>query len=206
MHPVDIIAVALALLFIILGIYRGFVEEAVRLIGIVAAFFAGLALYRPLAVRLTFLKLSGAVLSVVSFLLIFLVALLVIILLGMLVRKIIHLTVLGSVDRICGGLLGFLKVFFLVWIVVMTVASLPFVTIKHWFGQSKTYAFFIAISPTLKIHGLDPATGPVQNILKANPLPAIVHAYKAIDSLSLKRDSLSTGKKVKTKSESVKRK
>jgi membrane protein required for colicin V production len=206
MHPIDIVAIALALLFIILGLYRGFVEEAVRLIGIVAAFFTGLALYRQLAVHLTFLKLSGAVLSVVSFLLIFLATLLVIILLGMLLRKVIHLTVLGGVDRICGGLLGFLKVFFLVWIVVITIESLPFTKVKRWSGQSKTYAFFIAISPTLKIHGLSPSIGPVQNILKANPLPAIVNAYKAIDSTARKSDSLMSGKKDKSRTAPAKRK
>jgi uncharacterized membrane protein required for colicin V production len=206
MHAFDIIAAAIAVVFIIFGLYHGFVEEAVRLIGIVAAFFTGLALYRMLAVHLTFLKLSGAVLSVVSFILIFLAALLIIILLSMVARKIIHLTVLGWVDRACGGLLGFLKVFFCVWIVVIAIESLPFAKLKHWFAPSRAYAFFIAISPTLKIHGMFPATGPVQNILKANPLPAIVNAYKAIDSSSRKSDSPANSKKEKTKTGPVKRK
>lgn len=206
MHAFDIIAAALALLFIIVGLYRGFVEEAIRLIGIVAAFFTGLALYRQLAVHLSFLKLSGTVLSVVSFLLIFLVALLIIILLGMLIKKIIHLTVLGWVDRVCGGLLGFLKVFFLVWIVVITVVSLPFSAVKHWLEPSKTFEFYMAISPTLKIHGLTPAVGPVQNILNANPLPAIIKAYKTLDPSTLKKDSLVTGQAKKVQPGSSKRK
>jgi uncharacterized membrane protein required for colicin V production len=194
MHVFDIIAAAVAFLFVLIGLYRGFVEEAIRLIGIVGAFFTGLALYRTIAVHLTFLRLSGAVLSVVSFLLIFCSALLVIILLGMLLKKVIHLTVLGWVDRLCGGVLGFLKVFFLVWIAVIAVASLPFGKIRHWFEPSKTYSFFMEISPTLKIHGMTPTAGPVQNILKANPLPAIVNAYKAIDSSARKADSLSAGR------------
>jgi membrane protein required for colicin V production len=204
MHAFDIIVAAIALVFVIFGVYRGFIEEAIRLIGIVAAFFTGLALYRNVAMHLTFLKLTGAVLSVVSFLLIFLATLLVIILLGLLIRKIIHLTVLGWVDRACGGVLGFLKVFFLVWILVMTVASLPFGMSRQWLAHSKTYSFFIAISPTLKIYGLTPASGPVQNILKANPLPAIVNAYKTLDSSSRKTDSLAQSAKKKQQHAPVK--
>jgi membrane protein required for colicin V production len=206
MHVFDIIVAAIALLFVIFGMYRGFIEEAIRLIGIVAAFFTGLALYRNVAMHLTFLKLTGAVLSVVSFLLIFLATLLVIILLGLLVRKIIHLTVLGWVDRACGGVLGFLKVFFLVWIVVMSVASLPFGMSSQWLARSKTYSFFSALSPTLKIYGLSPASGPVQNILKANPLPAIVNAYKTLDSSSRKTDSLAHSEKKKQQHAPVKHK
>ncbi len=197
MHTFDIIAAAVAIIFVIIGLYRGFVEEAIRLIGIVAAFFTGLALYRALAVHLTFLKLSGAVLSVISFFVIFLAALLVIILLGMLLKKVIHLTVLGWIDRLCGGVIGFLKVFFFIWIVVIAIASLPFSKIRRWFEPSKTYSFFMAISPTLKLHGMSPSAGPVQNILKANPLPAVVNAFKAIDSSSRKTDSLPGGRKKK---------
>jgi membrane protein required for colicin V production len=205
MHPFDIIAAAVAIIFVIMGLYRGFVEEALRLIGIVVAFFTGLALYRLLATHLTFLKLSGAVVSIVSFILIFLAALCVIILIGMLAKKIIHLTVLGWVDRLCGGVLGFLKVFFIVWMLVIVVSSLPFSKIKHWFAPSRAYAFFIAISPTLKLYGMTPAAGPVQNILNANPLPAIVKAYKTIDSSAQKADSLA-GKAKKPRAVSAQRK
>jgi membrane protein required for colicin V production len=205
MHPFDIIAAAVAIIFVIMGLYRGFVEEALRLIGIVAAFFTGLALYRQLAVHLTFLKLSGAIVSIISFILIFLATLLALILLGMLAKKIIHLTVLGWVDRLCGGVLGFLKIFFIAWMIVIVVASLPFAKIKHWLAPSRAYAFFIAISPTLKLHGMSPSAGPVQNILKANPLPAIVKAYKTVDTSAHKADSLS-GKIKKTRAAPVQRK
>jgi membrane protein required for colicin V production len=204
MHAFDIIVAAVTFIFVIIGLYRGFVEEAIRLIGIVAAFFTGLALYRPLAVHLTFLRLSGAVLSVLSFILIFLAALLVIILLGIFLKKVIHLTVLGWIDRLCGGVIGFLKVFFFIWIVVIAIASLPFGKIRHWIEPSKTYSFFMAISPTLRLYGMSPSAGPVQNILKANPVPAMVKAFKAIDSSARKTDSLPDGRKKKPQAAAVK--
>jgi len=185
-HVFDIIAAAGALIFVILGFKRGFVEEIIRLVGIVAAFFLGLGFYRKLAALLTFVKLPGSVVAVISFLLIFIVALLLILLLSIVIKKIVHLTVLGWVDRICGGVLGFIKMFFIVWVVVIVVASLPLDGMKNWFKTAKTYSFFSTISPALKLHGLLPENGPVQNILNANPLPALINAYHkvapAIDS------------------------
>ena len=190
MHVFDIICAGLACIFILMGIYRGFVEEVIRLVAVVAAFFAAMSLYRPLAERMKFLHLSGSLLSVIAFLAIFLACVLAIVVLGMLIKKVVHLTVLGWVDRLCGGVLGFVKIFFLAWIIVIIISSLPFDRIKNWFKPSKSYSFFTEISPRLRAEGLMPSIGPVQNILKANPLPAIRGALQnvtaATDSLSAK--------------------
>jgi membrane protein required for colicin V production len=190
MHVFDIICAGLAFVFILMGIYRGFVEEVIRLVAVVAAFFAGISLYRTVAGYIKFLHLSGSLLSVIAFLAIFLASVLAIVVLGMLIKKVVHLTVLGWMDRLCGGVLGFVKIFFLTWIIVMTISSLPFDGIKKWFKPSKSYSFFNEISPRLRAEGLIPSTGPVQNILKANPLPAIKDALQnvtaATDSVSVK--------------------
>lgn len=199
MHPFDIIAAGFSLLFVIVGLYRGFVEEVIRLVAVVAAFLAALAYYRPLAGCLGFLHLPGSVTAVVSFLLLFLACLLALFILGKIVKKVIHLTVLGSVDMLCGGVLGFVKAFFLVWIFIIAVSSLPFAGVKNWIGPSKTYRFFTSVSPQLRLAGLLPAAGPLQNLLKANPLPAITNALKAVDSTALRHDTLKAGRHLKTK-------
>lgn len=184
MHLFDIICACIALIFIILGIKRGFVEEVIRVVAVVGAFFSALSLYRRGENYVRFLHVSDTILSILSFLVIFLACLLAIALLGILIKKIVHLTVLGWVDRLCGGILGFVKVFFIVWIVVITVSSLPFDHVKNWFKPSKSYSFFVTISPALRAQGLVPACGPVQNILKANPIPAITKAIQtAADNL-----------------------
>jgi membrane protein required for colicin V production len=192
MHLFDIICACIALIFMILGIKRGFVEEVIRVVAVVGAFFAALSLYRRGEEYIRFLHVSDTILSILSFLVIFLACLLAIALLGILIKKIVHLTVLGWVDRLCGGILGFVKVFFIVWIVVITVSSLPFDRVKNWFRPSKAYSFFVAISPVLRTHGLVPASGPVQDILKANPLPAIT---KAIETMASVADSTSRNHK-----------
>lgn len=181
MHIFDIIASIVALILIIFGIKRGFVEEIIRLVGIVLSFFISMAFYRQLAIHITFIKLAPSFITIISFVTILLASIVVILLLGLLVKKIIHLTVLGWVDRLCGGILGFLKAFFLIWIASIIIISLPFAPIRAWAKPSISYKFFSAISPQLKTHGLLPETGPVQNILRANPLPSIIQAYKKIE-------------------------
>jgi len=76
MHVFDIICAGLAFVFILMGIYRGFVEEVIRLVAVVAAFFAGISLYRTVAGYIKFLHLSGSLLSVIAFLAIFLASVL----------------------------------------------------------------------------------------------------------------------------------
>jgi membrane protein required for colicin V production len=178
-HIFDIVCGCVALIFIILGIKRGLVEEVGRVAAVVGGFFAALSLYRQGATYLRFLRFSDTALSIIAFLIIFLVCLFAIALIGVVVKKIVHFSMLGWADRLCGGLLGFVKVFFIVWIVVIAVASLPFDRVRNWFKPSISYSFFVAISPVLRARGLMPAHGPVQDILKANPVPAITRAIEA---------------------------
>ncbi len=187
----DIVCGCVALIFVVLGIKRGFVEEVLRVAAVVGGFFLSLSLYRRGAGYIRFLHVSDTVLSIVAFVAIFLACLLAIALVGILIKKIIHLTVLGWIDRLCGGILGLIKVFFLVWIAVITVSSLPITRVRNWFKPSKTYSFFVAISPELRAYGFVPSSGPVQNILKANPLPAIT---KAIETAAGQGDSALTKK------------
>jgi uncharacterized membrane protein required for colicin V production len=201
-HVFDIICAGAALIFVCMGIYRGFVEEVIRLIAVVVAFFTGLSLYRPVAEYIKFLHLSPTLLSTIAFLTVFLACLIAIVLLGILIKKVVHLTVLGWVDRICGGVLGFVMIFFITLIFVITISSLPFEGLKNWFKPAKSYSFFVAISPRLRAEGLVPKTGPVQNILKANPIPAITDAVKnavsSYDSLSQKSRLVPSNKPVAT--------
>jgi membrane protein required for colicin V production len=197
-HPFDIIAAGFCLLFIILGLFRGFVEEVLRLVAVVVAFLAGLAYYKPLAARALFLHLPGSVTSVLSFFALFLACLVVLLLAGKLIKKVVHLTMLGPVDSICGGVLGFVKAFFLVWIAVICVSSLPFAGPKRWIAPSRTFVFFSTVSPKLGRAGLSPAAGPLQNIMKANPLPALEKALKSADSTVLHHDTAHAGRHLKT--------
>lgn len=175
MQTFDIIFGIFSLVLVIWGIRRGFIEEIMRLIAVVAGFIGALVFYRQFIPKITFLKLPPEVAAVASFLIIFLGAVVAIVLLGKLIKKVIRLTMLGWVDRLCGACFGLLKAFFIGWIFVIAIASLPFPGFAGALKKSRTYSFFAAISPVLKaqaplnkIHGRDtlPGLGDILNKLK----------------------------------------
>jgi membrane protein required for colicin V production len=167
MHIFDIICFSIALIFIFIGIYRGFVEEAMRLIAVLVAFFAGLYFYRFIVNYIKFIPLSPSFLAVIAFILIFVISILIVILLGKALKKIIHLTVLGFIDRICGGIIGFVKAFFFVIIFVMIIASMPFPPIKNWFLQSKTYSLMINFTPQIYPEKIISKSSSIQTIFNS---------------------------------------
>jgi membrane protein required for colicin V production len=150
MNSFDIVFCIFSLVFVILGIFRGFITEVIRLIAVVAGFICGLIFYRQFSVKLSFLHLSQYAVGVVSFLTIFFGCVVIILLVGIILKKVINLTALGWFDRLGGGFVGLIKAFFIAWVFVIAVSSLPFSYGKNFFKDSRAYSFFIGISPVLK--------------------------------------------------------
>jgi membrane protein required for colicin V production len=167
MQTFDIIFGIFALVLVILGIRRGFVEEIMRLIAVVAGFIGALVFYRQFIPKIAFLKLPPEFAAVASFIIIFLGAAIAIVLLGKIIKKIIRMTMLGWADRLSGACFGLLKAFFIGWIFVIAVSSLPFPGFAQTLKKSRTYSFFAAISPVLKAQVLQ--RGKLR--LKKNPAP-----------------------------------
>ena len=167
MQTFDIIFGIFSLVFVILGIRRGFVEEIMRLIAVIAGFIGAFLFYRQFIPKIAFLKLPPEVAAVASFLIIFLGAVVAIVLLGKLIKKVLRMTMLGWADRLGGACFGLLKAFFIGWIFVIAVSSLPFPGFAGTLKKSRTYSFFQAISPVLKAQVLQRTTTPVP--LKKNP-------------------------------------
>jgi membrane protein required for colicin V production len=150
MHAFDVIFGVMALILIFLGIKRGFIEEVMRLAAIVTGFLGALALYRHVSPYLSFLSLSPHVITVISFLIVFFCIAFAIVCVGKLLKKMVKLTMMGWLDRLCGACVGAIKVFFLGWIFVIIASSIPVPTLRYFFKGSNAYSFFVAISPALK--------------------------------------------------------
>jgi uncharacterized membrane protein required for colicin V production len=150
MHVFDICFGVVTLVLIFLGLRRGFIDEVMRLTAIVVGFIGALALYRQLVPKLSFLSHSPHIVIVVSFLVIFFCIALGVVCIGTLLKKMVRLTMMGWLDHLCGACIGAVKAFFLGWIFVITVSSIPVAVVHYFFKDSPTYAFFVAISPALK--------------------------------------------------------
>lgn len=120
---------------LLLGGYRGYkkglLREVVAILALVVGVLAGLTfLVEGSAFLSQVLNTYGRVLSVVSFLLIFLCTVVFITLLGRVMKTVVDLTPLGYLDGIVGALLGVLKWAFVIslsiWLLHMTeIATVP---------------------------------------------------------------------------------
>jgi membrane protein required for colicin V production len=160
MHAFDIVFGSIVLVLVFLGIRRGFVEEVMRLTAIVIGFIGAFTFYRHLIPKLSFLSHSPHIIAVVSFLIVFFCIAFGIVCIGKIIKKMIKLTMMGWLDRLCGAGIGVIKAFFLGWIFVITVSSIPVAAIPSFFKDSRAYSFFVAISPALKTKVMDRVSSP----------------------------------------------
>jgi uncharacterized membrane protein required for colicin V production len=197
MHWFDVIFGVITCILVVLGIKRGFIDEVMRLASIVIGFICALLFYRQFVDKLGFLSLSPHLAVICSFLIIFIVVALAVIIAGKLIKKVIRLTMLGSLDMLCGACIGAVKAFFLGWIFAISISALPMSDIPRSFKGSGVYSFFTAISPALKSQVMKRAYGPMTDGKKNQWL---IDAWKNLTSPKSKTDSLSEKKTAKKNS------
>jgi membrane protein required for colicin V production len=125
-----VIAVSVAL-----GLMRGFVLEALGLLGWVVAWFAAQWAAPPLAPRIAEWGMGepgGALPHAAAFLAVFLLALVVWMLFARVLRAVVHATPLSLPDRILGGGFGVLRGAVLLLALAMVVALTPAAQSQDW--------------------------------------------------------------------------
>ena len=123
----DWIAAAILLVFAVLGFRRGLVGEIFRIAAVIVGLFGGFAFYGRLAeLLLRFFPLGWQKgIQVVSFIIVFAAFAGLTVLLGMLISKILQLTLLSWVDRIGGAVMGLVKGLLIVGVLVWVITLLP---------------------------------------------------------------------------------
>lgn len=185
----DVIVAVVAVIFLAMGVKRGLIGEAVRLVAVAGGIGAAVMLYKSGYAWLGFLPIAPSVKIVVSFIVIFVAAVLLIILVGWLLQKVIRLTVLDWVDRIGGGLFGLLKVAVMVWVFVRSAESSPFNSQKEALRKSPTYSLVATVPPKVLIPYFDASGRSVKRLLSDDPLPKVV---KQVEQIKQAVDSIKT--------------
>ncbi len=124
MNLLDIAILIIVALMIVRGFFRGIVQEAANLLGLIASFFLAALYYQDLAFWLEpFIPNHSIVLSFFCFVFLFIFCIFLFNFLGIIARKAIQLTLLGWVDRVLGGLFGLIKgaVILFVLVTILTV-------------------------------------------------------------------------------------
>ncbi len=189
LHPFDIILAVIGLLFVVIGMYRGLIHEAFRLLAVFAGFAVAIGFYRRIYYHIGFLPISDSARLVAGFIVLFLGGVLGVLLLGWAVEKVVHLTVLGWVDRLFGGIFGLLKILLVAWIFVRSAESSPFTSQKQSLRQSYTYRLLASVPPKLTLPYLRRHREAIRMKMGKNPLEEVSRAKKTLEQFREKVDS-----------------
>jgi uncharacterized membrane protein required for colicin V production len=123
---ITVVIVLVILFFLIDGIRRGLVRQVFEIVGLVAAFIAAYYLGHFLARRFdASTRISYPIVLFFFSAVVFVAVVIVFHLLGVVMQKIMSITVLGAVDRIGGALFGALKGVLFVSLVCVLIFSIP---------------------------------------------------------------------------------
>jgi membrane protein required for colicin V production len=132
------------------GYQKGFVLEIIAIISFVLAIIGGFKLMHwGMDLLDKYFDIGGHLLPYISFIAIFIAIILLVNLIGKLVKKIIDLTLLGSVDNLAGALLSIIKWAFAISILLWLSSSFGIVFSEEWRQDSFLYSYLLSFAPTV---------------------------------------------------------
>jgi membrane protein required for colicin V production len=151
MNLLDLAILIIVVLIAVRGFFRGIIQEAATLFGIIASFFLASYYYNDLARYLHgFTRNYLLGLYFLSFLVIFGLSFFLFRVLGLLINKMVHLTFFGWADRVFGGFFGLIKggvvVFFLI-----TLLTLFLPKQNTLINQSRLFPWVISLTDQLTL-------------------------------------------------------
>jgi membrane protein required for colicin V production len=155
-HPIagvgwiDWALLAVLLLSVVVGLWRGLVFELLSLAGWVVAFFAAQWFAPSVAPMLPFGTPGSALNFALAFAVTFVVAMLLWAIASKLIRLLLHATPLQPLDRLLGAVFGVLRALVLLLVVTTLVLLSPMRSSAAW-KQSHGAAWLVAL-----FHGLKP--------------------------------------------------
>lgn len=138
MNVTDIVILALGSFFVIRGFFKGLSGEFFSLLGIIGGFYCSLAFYSPVA---SFLSqqfgISTLASSAIAMLAIFFLIFAACALCEKGTKKIIEGTSLTWFDKSCGAIAGFLKIYLVSLVLLVSGMLMSPVAGDAWVGESK---------------------------------------------------------------------
>ncbi|MBN1761236.1 MAG: CvpA family protein [Chitinispirillaceae bacterium] len=203
MHAFDILLAIIAAVFIFTGIRRGLIGEVIRLAAMIAGCIVAFLYYHRLSAiaPISKLPLQLHIKNGVSFILIYIACAAGIITIGWFIKKVVHLTPLGLVDRLAGGIIGLLKVLLIAYVACLSIASLPLKRIRTDFRHSIVFRTYTALPDSFSLKSLLQKKSKVTTIFGggslSSPNKEIKEAKKKFDTFKAVVDS---AKKARDKS------
>lgn len=165
---IDLIIIILLIAGVLTGVGRGVLYQLVNLVGLVIALIVAVLGYKALAEKFVMLVpyptvsdetalkfgMEGADLmqtfyNVLAFVLIFFVVKFVFKVIASLINFIQHIPVLGGFNRILGGLLGFIQVYLMLFLLLYILALLPVASIQNFIDSSILTNLILKYTPLI---------------------------------------------------------
>lgn len=166
MHTLDIVFSVFALIFVTIGIKRGFIGEIIRLAAMIGGFLGAFLYYNDFSVLIQFIKLPSYIRNALSFTILYIAIVLSFLTLGWLIKKVVHLTLLGWLDRLLGAMLGLLKTVLLAWIVCLSIST--FNRTEANFNKSGVYRTFKSLPSVMRLTELNRTRNHLRNLIDPN--------------------------------------
>ncbi|MBD3316540.1 MAG: hypothetical protein GF344_12195 [Chitinivibrionales bacterium] len=125
MNSLDIIFAVTVAAFALLGLKRGFVIEIFRLVALIGGFITAYLGHGFVLPYLGMPHIPEQIRIAIAFIAAFGAAAASLLMLGWLIKKIVHLAMLGWLDRILGACAGVAKSLVLIWVTVLALSVLP---------------------------------------------------------------------------------
>lgn len=150
MNTLDIIILAPLLFGAYRGFKKGFVLEIVAIVSFVLAIIGGFKLLHwGMDLLDQYFDISGDLLPYIAFIAIFIGIILLTNLIGKAFKKIIDLTLLGTVDNLAGAILSVIKWAFGISVVLWLTASFGIDFSEEWVEGSVLYEPIVSFAPTI---------------------------------------------------------
>lgn len=164
----DLILVLLLIFGFFIGLKRGFILQAIHLVGFIVSFILAYIYYDDLAPRLELwipypsfgdkesftmlfqaMELEQAYYNAIAFAIIFFVSKIVLQIFGSMLDFVAHLPILKTLNVWAGGALGFIEMYLLTFIVLYIAALLPIEFIQEPMSSSVLAKFIVSHTPLL---------------------------------------------------------
>ncbi len=109
MNWLDLIFLLILLFTTVHGLFKGLIKEVASILGLILGILVAQQYYQLVSAKLSHLSVLQPYAWILAYLIIFTAVLLLVIILGKLLRTLLKIGMLGWLDKLAGGMFGFLK-------------------------------------------------------------------------------------------------
>lgn len=178
-HAIDVFFVILGCYFVIRGIFRGFIGEAITLLGLVCSIYLSFKFFGALgAILESILRMNSYLAQVIAILIVWLLTTIVIALFRSAFKSVISAASMSGTDKLLGLFSGLIKTVLVVYVFLISGFLLSPVVSPTWMSSSDILRYSGRYWPTVRHLLIDFKLFPDASNLPEGTLEEILRPYR----------------------------